>query len=83
MDAITNADRLFKIIFRCARNQHKPDLHSFVVPIKNGIAYVECRSHEVFIQERYEDKTREWCGTAVAASNRLDKLGADAFQVDM
>ena len=87
VDAITNADRLFKIIQRCQKNWRKPDLHSFVVMINGGKAFVECRKNEVYIEARLyaidHDEVNQWCGTAVAAANRLTLLGADYETVDI
>lgn len=87
MNEITNADRLFKIIQKCQRNWYKPDLHSFVVTIKGGTAFVECRQNEVYIEARIygidHDEVNQWCGTAVAAANRLALLGADYTTIDI
>ncbi len=80
-------DRLFKFLLRCQRRHNTPDLHTFYIDIKGGRAYVECRGHAVYIQSRIygidNDKVTEWCGTTIAAANRLEKLGADYMTIDM
>lgn len=81
-------DRLFNFIMKCNRNAHVPDLHSFTIKINKGIAFVECRGHqEVYIETRTYgeeyDKVENWCGTPVAAANRLNKLKADLNTIDM
>lgn len=83
-----NGERIFKFLQRCQRDYYKPDLHTFFINVKNGRAYVECRGHnEVYIETRlYQegvDKIVKWCGTTVAAANRLEKQGADYFTIDM
>lgn len=78
-----NSDRIFKHLQYCKRHIGTPDLHSFTVNIRDGIAYVEVRTYgdEVFIETwtRGEelDKVTRWCGTMIAAANRLDMFGAD------
>lgn len=79
---MTNGDRLFKQLQYCKRHIGTPDLHSFTVNIQDGIAYVEVRTYgEVFIETRTRgeglDKVAQWCGTMIAAANRLDMFGAD------
>ena len=81
---MTNSDRIFKQLQYCERHIGTPDLHSFTVNIRDGIAYVEVRSYgEVFIETRTAtehatfDKVSQWCGTMIAAANRLDMFGAD------
>lgn len=77
-------ERLFKFILKCCRNHYKPDVHTFFIRISEGRAYVECREHEVFIIFYYDGKPSvEWCGTPVAAANRLEKHGADIDTIDM
>lgn len=87
MRGMNDDERLFKFLLKCQRNHNKPDLRSFMIDIKNGKAYVECRSGEVYIQSRVYgngfDKVKEWCGTTLAAANRLDALGADFETIDM
>lgn len=88
MRETNNSDKLFKFILKAMRNHYKPDLHTFIISIIGGNAYVECRQHEVYIETRTYDingnetKT-EWCGSAIAAANRLEKLGADYMSIDM
>lgn len=85
---ITNGDRIFKFLQKCQRNHYKDDLHSFVIDIDGGIAFVDCRGYdEVFIEARiYGDgfeKVNQWCGTTIAAANRLERLGGDYRTMDM
>ncbi len=87
-DVIENGDRIFKLLQKCQRNHNTPDLHSFEIEIKGGKAYVECRGYdEVFIESiKYgeaPDKTTKWCGTTIAAANRLEMIGADYSTIDM
>lgn len=79
---MANSDRIFKQLQYCKRHIGTPDLHSFTVNIRDGIAYVEVRTYgEVFIETRTRgeelDKVTRWCGTMIAAANRLDIFGAD------
>lgn len=83
----TNSDKLFKFILKCQRNSNKPDLHSFVINIACGRAFVECRGYEVYIETYINKSGKEeesrWCGTAVAATNKLELLGADYRTIEM
>lgn len=85
-----NEEYLWKALKYCDSNRNKPDLHSFVVNIKNGIAFVEVREYgEVFIETKTqsdgdnEEKTTQWCGTLIAACNRLEMLGANHETISM
>lgn len=82
---IEGKDRIFKFIMKCCRERYKPDLHTFFIDIDNGRAYVECREHEVYIALYFTDNrpTSKWCGTPVAAANRLDEYGAIYETIDM
>lgn len=85
---MTNGDKLFKFILKAMRNHYKPDLHTFIIKIFGGNAYVECRQHEVYIETRVYDTNgnetkTEWCGSAVAAVNRLEMFGADYTTIEM
>ena len=82
---IEEKDRLFKFILKCCRNHNKPDLHTFFIGIDEGRAYVECREHEVCIAFNFADErpAAKWCGTPIAAANRLDKYGAIYETIDM
>lgn len=77
-------DKIFKFLLKCQRNRNKPDLHSFNVTIIDGTAYVECREYDVYM-EIYRDgrDTEKWIGSAAAAANKLDKLGAVYESIDM
>ena len=70
---------------KCNKNHYKPDLHTFFIDITGGRAYVECRGYEVYIEHTIYDigKTVEWCGTVIAATNRLEALGAIYDTIDM
>ena len=83
MGEIKYDDRLFKLILKCQRNYNKPDIHSFMIDVKNGRAFVECRQYEVFIKFYSGDSVKEWIGTAIAAANALDIYGADYNTIDM
>ena len=74
---IDTNDDIFRLILRCCKNHSKPDLHSFTIAIKSGIAFVDCRKNEVYIKEFYENETKEFVGLPVAAANRLEILCAD------
>lgn len=76
-------ERLFKFILKCCKNHDKPDLHTFNIQIMDGLAYVECREQEVFIRCYWDKKQVDWCGSPVAATNRLESLGADISTIDM
>lgn len=78
-----NSNNLFKLIIKCLRNQNEPDLHSFTIKTKNGVAFVDCRSGEVYIESHYGESKQMFCGTAVAATNRLLNLGADYESVEI
>ena len=81
---IAKDDKMFKFILKCQKNHYKPDLHSFSVTTKRGTAFVDCRKNEVYIESYDEDcKKTQWCGPAVAAAGRLDRLGADYDTIDM
>ena len=81
---IKQEDKLFKFILKCCKNYNKPDLHSFEIKIKNGIAWVECRQYEVYIEtHQYKGIDTRWVGTPMAAANRLDTLQADYNTIDM
>ena len=77
-------EKLFKFILKCQRNHYKPDIHSFFIEIKDGSAYVEGQSGGVYMEEYYNDGSkRKFHGTAVAATNRLEMLGAKYETIDM
>ena len=76
-------EKLFKFILKCQRNHYKPDVHTFWIDINGGRAYVECRQNEVFVQSHTGGFVKEWCGTAVAATNRLERLDAVYETIDM
>lgn len=76
-----NDEKLFQFILKCQRNRNKPDLHSFIIDIDNGRAFVECYDYGVHIDEFIyraagKENRTQWQGTVTAATNRLEKLGA-------
>ena len=80
----TNSDRLFKFILKCQRNQDMSDLHSFMIDIEDGRAFIDCRRDGVCMQTYYNNGSSVcWSGTAVAAANRLEMLGAVYETIDM
>ena len=79
----TNNLILRKILY-AKRHANTPDLHSFVVNIDHGKAFVEVsRYGTVTIDERTrkptdtEENVTEWVGTLIEAANHLEALGAD------
>ena len=81
-------EKLFKFILSCARNHNKPDLHSFTIELKSGKAFVKCDCYGVHItefsfDENSNEKITQWEGTAIAATNRLEMLGAKYETMDM
>lgn len=77
-------ERLFKYILKCCKRANKPDLHSFTIWAKDGCAFVECRSHEVYIEINRKDGGKtQWCGTPIAAVTRLIKMGADFETIEV
>lgn len=75
-------DKIFKILHQFNKRVHIPDLHSFTAKIENGNVFVECRGYEVMVESRTHDenekeKVSTWCGTTVAAANRLEMLKLD------
>lgn len=83
MGKIDKDDILFKCILKCQRNYNKMDLHSFVIRVEKGQAFVECRQHEVYIEIHTIDNRIKWVGTAIAAANLLDRYKADYTTIDM
>ena len=72
-------DKIFKILYQFNKRAHIPDLHSFTAKIQNGNVFVECRGYEVMVESRTYDhdgkeKVSTWCGSTVAAANRLEML---------
>lgn len=88
-ESLSIGDRIFKFLQKCDRNHHVPDLHSFKAKINNGFVWVECHGYEVYIESQIFDersdvcKREEWCGTTVAAANRLEKLGIEFDSIEM
>lgn len=83
-------DIIWRQLNYCMKHLHIPDLHSFVVNIKDGIAFVEVRCpSEVYIETKTQsdtetnEKTTQWCGTLVAALNRLKTIEADPETISM
>lgn len=78
-------DKIFKKLQWHNSRTHIPDLHSFVADIEKGRVFVECRGYEVMIESRiYNGETetvKTWCGTLIAAANRLEMLKIDLNSV--
>ncbi len=83
MEAQKNSERLFKFILKCNRNRNKPDLHSFMIDIDGGRAFVECRGFEVFIETYEKEKKSLFAGNEIAATNFLLARGADCSSIEM
>ena len=88
MNELSYGDKIFKLLNKCNRNHHVPDLHSFRADTKKGSVYVDCRGFEVFIESvTYHSNGNEgatqWVGTLIAAANRLEALGMDLLSVEM
>ena len=81
---IYEQDEIFKLIQQCNLNKNKSDSHVFNAKTKKGTVWVDCRGYEVYIRHMVaEEDTSEWCGTAVAAASRLERLGIDINTVKM
>lgn len=77
-------NKLFKEILKLQENKNKPDLHSFTARTRDAKVYVEARAGEIYIREfRNNSDTVEWSGTAIAATNRLEKLGIDLDSIEI
>ena len=83
MTNLSESERLFKFILWCQQRKHVPDLHSFTIRIKNGTAYVEAQEQGIFVEHRIGDNIFQWAGTAIAATIRLEMLGADFDSIEM
>ena len=64
------------------RRHNTPDLHSFVVRIKNGVAFVDCQGSGIFIsattsRENAEQEHNQWWCTVEEAASKLEELGVD------
>ena len=75
-------DKIFKLLQQFNNRCHIPDLHSFVADIENGKVFVECRGFEIMVESRIfgDDGTETvstWCGSTIAAANRLELLKVD------
>lgn len=81
---IDEKDIIFKTILRCVKNVNKPDLHSFTVRIKGGLAYVEAQyAGAVMVDTNTGDcKHTYFVGTPIAAANRLEMFGADPHTIE-
>lgn len=82
-----NDERLFKFILKC-KKASKPDLHSFVIKIDSGIAFVECRDYgEIYVDTRTtqkdgSEKREQFAGTPIAATNFLIARKADMSTIE-
>ena len=75
--------RLFRLVRKCGRFHYKPDVHSFMIDIKDGRAYVEGQFDGIYIEEYYADETKKFYGTVEEAVAHLEKLGAKYETFDM
>ncbi len=84
---MTYQDKIYKLLLKCNRKHYEPDMHSFRADIKNGVAFVECRGHEIFIETRkYEngnENISQWAGSLLAATNKLELLQIDLLSVEI
>ena len=73
-----NDERLFKFVLMCCKKKDIPDLHSFVIEIDDGKAFVECEggTADVYIDgfcyKDGKEKRIQFRGTAVAATSFLE-----------
>lgn len=80
-------ERLFKFILKCKKTSN-PDLHSFIIKIDGGIAFVECRDYgEIYIDTRTSqkdgsEKREQFAGTPIAATNFLMARKADMATIE-
>lgn len=83
-----NKEAILKLLQRCHRQWHTPDLHSFKARIKDGVVFVECDLDHVqidaFIYDGAKDVRHSWrTGTALSdAVEILATLGIDMATVE-
>lgn len=81
-------DAILKLLQRCRRQWHKPDLHSFKAKINDGVVFVECDRDYVDIDAVVYEKGGEirhsWrTGSALRdAVKILEQLGIDLATVE-
>ena len=85
---MNTGDKVFKLLEKMNRQSYKKDLHSFKAKIKNGIVWVECRGYETFMEtyiydEKGNETRKQWCGTTVAAANRLEMFEIDFDSIEI
>lgn len=85
---ILPSDSIFVILTKLQISHHRKELHSFRATIKDGFVYVECRGYEVYVETHTtgtdgEERTTQFCGTTVAAANRLEMLGINMATIEM
>lgn len=83
-------EAILKLLQRCRRQWHKPDLHSFKAKIKGGVVFVECDPSGVNIDAiTYDTKGNEvregWRtgGALRDAVEILERLEIDLASVEM
>ena len=75
-------DKIYRHLCWASRRVHTPDLHSFVVNLKNGTAFVECRGYDTVMEAITYDadntETRKsYKGSNEEIANILNSLGAE------
>ena len=85
---MNTGDKIFKLLEKMNRQSYKKDLHSFKAKIKNGVVWVECRGYETFMEtyiydEKGNETRKQWCGTTVAAANRLEMVGIEYESIEI
>lgn len=84
MKELNYGDKIFKLLQSLERKVNVPDLHSFKARAGNGTVFVEARQGEVFISHERDNGTYVgWCGTYIAAANRLEILELDLDSVEI
>ena len=79
-------DKIYKHLCWASRRVHTPDLHSFVINIKNGTAFVECRGYDTVMEAiTYDaDNTeirKNYKGSNEKIAKILNDLGADHITI--
>ena len=81
-------ERVFKFLQKCCRRHNVHDLHSFQANVKNGVVFVDCGEHKIFVESFiYDDsgnETRsEFAGAIIEVANHLEMLGIDFDSIEM
>lgn len=79
-------EQLLRFILKCAERRHIPDLHSFVISIDGGKAWVDCEWEGVRIDAiTYNDgkEERTWfLGNVFEAKDYLLSRNADVSTIE-